>query len=313
MRKALFILGAAMCASACFAITDNIDGIHGPGPPTLTLSFDGMDQHDDQRFEFKVIDRKNFVQTRGIVYPLKMTVDPLDVPLGEQFKISVPLAVPKGETGYRVDFWADENNSGSYEFDHSWDYRLQDHSWRVLLDDAAPRDAFAKLTHEGDSHGIHFTHHLDFVDLNEFPDPFPDPHPLPKNPSTDTMVDAVVHVDNLGTEGKMVQIRVADLSGHVVGLYRSTSGRGERDAAAPSTQKFTIPGCIEPFGPYDVALYVDANGNNDMRGNGYDDPSKGPGNDLGWRLLHQLAKGNGLDVIFDAADTAKGNVDVGPP
>ena len=157
------------------------------------------------------------------------------------------------------------------------------------------------VTHPGGSYDIDFTHHVEFVDLNEFPDP----SAFRRTRRTTRGADAVVHIDNLGADGKMVQIRIADPSGHVVGLFRFRS----------STQvDFMIPGCVETGNSYDVDLYVDANDNNDANGNGYDDPSKGPGNDLGWRLLHQPAgDATGLHVTFDAADTATGNVDVGPP
>lgn len=314
MRKALFILGAAMSVSACFALTGDIGGLHGPAPNTdgdaapsppranedLAMSFNGMYQHVNQLFEFVVVDdSNNVVQTRGIVHPLKWA--------DGNFKISVPQAIPRRNGPYRVDFWADETGDGKYEYDHALDGTLNssrnDHSWRISLDDKAPFDGYQRVTHTSGGYDVVFHHFFEFVDLNQFPDPH-----VPPNPPNDTTVPAVVHIDNLGvpeTGGRMVQIRIADPStfGHVVGLYRSTT----------STQDFFIPGCVEPGNYYDVDIYVDANDNNDTNGNGYDDPSKGPGNDLGWRLLHRPADDTGLHVIFNAADTANGNVDVGPP
>jgi hypothetical protein len=125
-------------------------------------------------------------------------------------------------------------------------------------------------------------------------------------------VSATIHINGLSAPekgGRMVQIRIADPStfGHVVGLYRFFRLQGSTE------NDFVIPGCVQQGSFYDVDLYVDANDNNDTNGNGYDDPSKGPGNDLGWRLLHRPALDTGLQVTFDAADTATGNVDVGPP
>jgi hypothetical protein len=310
MRRFLFALGAALSVSACFALTGDVGGLHGPAPSTdvdaapgppranddLAMSFNTMYEHVNQLFEFVVVDdSNNLVQTRGIVLPLKMT--------DGRFKISVPQAIPNRSGPYRIDFWADYTLDGKYNYDHANDQSastLNDHSWRVSLDDKAPFDPLQVVTHMNGRYGIDFTHHREFIDLNEFPD-----KTLPKKPPIETGMPAVVHIDNLA-EGKMVQFRIADPStfGHVVGLFRFRS----------STQvDFVIPGCVENGQFYDVDLYVDANGNNDANGNGYDDPSKGPGNDLGWRLLHQPADDTGLHVIFNGADTATGNVDVGPP
>jgi hypothetical protein len=301
VRKLLFVLGAAVCASACFAVTDDVSGIHGP-PPGLTMRFDGMDQHTGQLFDFKIIDKKNFVQMHGKVLPLRMTHG--------QFKLFVPRAIPDGATGYRLDFWANEvdfdpDHTGKinvYEFDHDWPFPNQDHSWRVSLDDNVPSDSDATVTHANGSYDVAFSHYFTFVDLNEFPD-----YQRPKNPPKDTTADAVVQIANLSAalEGKLAEVRVANTMGRVVGLFRFTT------TSAPV--EWRIEGCIERGNIYDVDLYIDANGNNDANGGGYDAPSKGPGNDLGWRLARQQAGDTELRVTFDAADTAHGNVDVGEP
>jgi hypothetical protein len=295
MRTAVVFVVVALSVSACFAVTDDVDGIQSP--PTLAMSFDGMYQHANQHFEFVVVDSGNFVQTRGVADNLQMK--------DGRFKISAPLGVPRGATGYRLDFWADQNNNGKYDFDHAWEKdeigRL-DHSWRIFLDPAAPQDPAAQVTIANDSYLVAFSHHFgDFVDLNEIPDGV-----LPRKPPKDTQVPAAIHIANLGADRKMGQIRVADPSGHVVCLYRF------KTMAQPT---FLVPGCVEAGNVYDVDLYIDANGNNDANGNGYDDPSKGPGNDLGWRQRQQQAgdAATGLVVTFDAADVASGNVDVGAP
>lgn len=294
LSKLLFALGAAMCASACFAITDDVSGLHGP--PRLVMRFDDMYQHVNQLLDFKIIDRNNFVHTHGKVLPLKMT--------DGRFIISVPNAVPVGETGYRVDFWADQNRNLVYNFDHAWEkgqsFALLDHSWRVFLDESAPPDPHAKVTLADGSFDINFSHHLDFVDLWQFPDRQP-----PRSPPNDTGKDALVHIDNLAVHnGKMAQIRVAELSGHVVGLFRFR-GSPQLD--------WRIEGCVEPGNFYDVDLYLDANDNNDANGYGYDNPANGPGNDFGWRLRRQQADETGLHVTFDATNASTGNVDVGAP
>ncbi len=295
MRKTFIVLGAAISVSACFAVTDDLSGLHDA--QSLVMSFDAMYQHANQHFEFKLVDGANRTATRGIVLNLKMT--------DGRFKISLPLTIPSDLTGYRVDFWADETGDGKYEFDHAWEkdgeFARLDHSWRVFLDAAAqPPDPFSKVTHVDQSYLLAFEHNLAFVDLNELPDRGK------QDPPSDTNINAAIHIDGLGAEGKMAQIRVADPVGHIVGLYRFRTS---------SLMDFIIPGCIEPGNVYTVDLYVDANGNNDANGNGYDDPSKGPGNDLGWRLPPTKAGDGtaGLSVTFNAADTAHGNVDVGPP
>ena len=293
MKKALIVLGAAISVSACFAVTDDLDRLHDS--QTLVMTFSDMYQHANQRFEFKIIDNTNFVKTRGIVLNLKMT--------DGHFKITVPLTIPSTLSGYRVDFWADENNNGNYDFDPNAPYSQLDHSRRVFHDGTGPPDEFAKVTHVDNSYLLGFEHHIDFVNLNVVPEGTTPPV------IRDTGLDAKIHIDNIDKigDGKMAQIRVADPSGHIVGLYRFRTSSQLAD--------FKIPGCIEQGNLYDVDLYIDANGNNDANGNGYDAPSAGPGNDLGWRQSHQQAdKGTGgLSATFDAADAGSGNVDVGPP
>jgi len=274
------------------------------------MSFDNMYQHANQHFEFKIIDDMNQTQTRGIVLNLKMT--------DGRFKISVPQSIPSTLSGYRVDFWADENGNGVYDFDHALENTLQstqlDHSWRVFLDDTAPRDEFTKVTHVDQSYLLAFRHHLgDFVDLNEFPDRGP-----VKPPLDIVFGGATINIKNIDKvpPGTMAQIRVATPTGHIVGLYRfRTFSLAPVPPATFSLASFFIPNCIDGGDVYVVDLYIDANGNNDGNGNGYDDPSAGPGNDLGWRTpLSPAGPGTaGLTVTFDATDTAGGNVNVGAP
>lgn len=293
MKSVLFAFGVAVCASACFAVTDDPGALHST--PGLELSFVDMYGHVNQLLDFKIVDRNNFVHTHGKILPLQLT--------DGQFKVFVPKAIPSGETSYRLDFWADENMNLVYDFNHDWEksqaFSMLDHSWRVFLDDKAPRDSFTSLVHRDDSWVVGWKHHLDFVDLWEFPD-----RQLPRVAPNDTGIDAVVHIDNLATHaGKMGQIRVADPSGHVVCLFRFKSS---------AQADWKIEGCIEPNNIYDVDLYIDANGNNDANGKGYDDPANGRGSDLGWRQ-RKTADPTGLRVTFDAADVATGNVDVGAP
>src|SRR3954452_13732271 len=98
MRRAIIVIGTAMCASACFAVTD-VSRFHEEGPNEgLVMSFRDMDQHATQHFEFKIIDPKNVVRSHGVIEKLTLAHE-------GRFTFTVPQGIPTldQEPGYRVD------------------------------------------------------------------------------------------------------------------------------------------------------------------------------------------------------------------
>jgi hypothetical protein len=165
----------------------------------------------------------------------------------------------------------------------------------VGLDVNQPASSFALVTRADGVCRVSFTHcPCNFTDLS-------------KNRPTPQAADAVIAVSNVKPfTNKMVQVRVAEPAGRVVGFFRTRMPDME-----PAT--FTIPGCVDALSPYDVDLYIDANDNNDWNGVGYDNPAENRG-DFGWRTqgTSRLQKDGGLRVTFDAAQSSTGHVDVGP-
>jgi len=246
---------------------------------SLKLSLVAMKPHIGHMFEYRVVDANNMVQSRGVIKPL----GPNDI------TVDVPLAVPKTNGPYRLDFYADVNNSGGY--DGLGSVITNDHAWRIdpLADypagSVAPIDGVIQVT---------FTHNTSFTDIDQYPSGTP-------NKSKDTGLGAKVHVTGADTlHGKLLQIRVAETTTkHVVALYRINA----MDAPAFD---IAVPGCVDTGVDYNVDVYVDANGNGV-----YDDPSTGAG-DLGWRIP-VTSDAAGLAATIDATTTATANVDVGAP
>ena len=107
VRQAYLLVVAAVSASACFAITDDIAGVHGPTTSDrdssrnedLDMHFTNFASHRNKYFEYWIVDRLNVRLSRGII----------DVLTSDDFTISAPQAIPKDRVGapYRLDFWVD--------------------------------------------------------------------------------------------------------------------------------------------------------------------------------------------------------------
>jgi hypothetical protein len=79
----------------------------------LQFSMDGMDIHDGQLVEIRLVNSNDFVVARAIVDPL----------VGSAFSMRLRGAVLEGP--HRVDFWADLSKNGAY------DAPPTDHGWRL--------------------------------------------------------------------------------------------------------------------------------------------------------------------------------------
>jgi hypothetical protein len=299
-------LAITLTLSGCFAVVD-VDHFHtaaagspdssapdalAPAPDTsgapsmsgeylnLKLSLIGMTPHLRQLFEYRIIDGNNFIQSRGVVNPLG----------APDVIINAPLAIPKVNGPFRLDFWADVESLGTY--DKIGSVISNDHAWRIdpLRDypdgTVTAVDGLVQVT---------FTHNTSFTEINQYPSGTP-------NPPRDTTLGATVQVRGADAlQGRLIQVRIIDAGGtnHTVGLFRVP----QIGAAAFD---MSIPGVVEMGGVYNALVYVDAN-NNGI----YDNPALGLG-DLGWSKVG-TADATGLTVILDAANTTAANVDVGAP
>lgn len=213
-------------ASSCFAVTD-LDRFEQKGASSasfadLRLTVKGMTSHVAELFEYRVVDKNDFIQSRGIVQPLG----------GVEATLFVPGAVPIGE-GFKLDFYADHDKSGGYtQTDGS--PGAKDHAWRIPFD---------KPPNDDNVFVVDFQHNTVFSLL------------ATPTPSKTYGTDAVVRLVNTGPlTDKRVEVRIADASTkHIVGLYRIP-------APFPATSTpfvITIPGMIEDGVTYDVAVYTD--------------------------------------------------------
>jgi hypothetical protein len=321
-------LAGVLGSGGCFAIA-NLDRFHtsdsadsGPGeggvdnpnlPSTLSLTLHDFGFHFQQLIEFRVIDNQNRIQCRGIIRPL-------DQAGTVQISLNAPKAILPMNSPYRLDFYADVNDSGGY--DGIGNVLTQDHAWRVMPLADYPT---GELTHIANVVQVFFEHNTDFTDLDSWP------NPGQHNPPQDTGLAARVRFDAQSMapwRGKLVQLRVAEASsGHVVGLYRNPQIPSEDFVA-------DLQGVLDPGVDYNLEIYVDANGNGV-----YDNPALPSANgDLGWRIAVKATTGAtdagppmmdaapptandetylepyGIDYAFNALkDPNPNNTDVGPP
>jgi hypothetical protein len=308
----------AMSTSACFAVV-NLDPYHvgdvpeeggsmpgsealgssdagagATGSADLKLAFLNMTPHITQMFEYRVIDANNIIQSRGVVKPLgSPNVD-----------INVPMAVPRVNGPYRLDFYADVTDSGKYTGSATsplcgasgCSVLTNDHAWRIYPLDAS--NTSGEVAVMGDVIQVTFTHDTSFTDINTLPN---DPT-LAQHPPIDTGLAATITIQNATAQmGNLIQVRIMNTDDNqTVGLYRIPK-------ISQAAFVMAVPGCVETATSYDVLVYVDAN-HNGM----YDDPATPGAGDLGW-IVPTTAGSTGLNATLDLSMTTAANKDVGAP
>jgi hypothetical protein len=314
LATALF---GALGGGGCFAIA-NLDRFHVEAstddaslPSSLSLTFHDFGFHFQQLIEFRLVDDQNRIQCRGIIRPL-------DQAGTIQVSVNAPKAILLANRPYRLDFYADVNDSGGY--DGIGNVLTRDHAWRI-----APLADYptGELTHVANVVQVFFEHNTDFTDIDSWPDPGQAAVPQ------DTGLAARVRFDAKSMsqwQGKLLQLRVVEAStGHTVGLYRNPQIPAEDFVA-------DLQGVLDPGVDYYLDVYVDANGDG-----AYQSPAQpGASGDLGWRIALKAGTGAsdggppadaaptandetyqqpyGIDYAFDALkDPNPNNVDVGPP
>lgn len=224
LRLRLVIPLASVLSTSCFAVTDlgrfePAEAIAPTNFSDLRVTVRGMTSHVNERFEYRVVDNSNVIQSRGFIIPLG----------GPAATFYLQGAVPKQNGPFRFDFFADHDNSGAY--DPRPDTTL-DHAWRLALDEKMLDDTGAYI--------VVFDHNTSFTNLNT------------PTPPTEFGKPAIVHMRGMsGFQGKRVEVRVGDASTkRVVAMFRVPV------LNAPEFEVL-VPGMIETGVTYSVEVYTD--------------------------------------------------------
>lgn len=239
IERFVLTAGAALLAastSSCFAVT-NLDRFEQSAGATgnfsgLKLTVRGMFSHVNEMFEYRIVDRDNTLQSRGIIMPLG----------GPDATVFAPGAVPKQNGPFKLDFYADHDPAHNMRYDRDQATGTGDHSWRIELGGGDKPPAADLYDENTGTFNVVFDHNTSF---NLLTDPFP-----PREIGT----PATIRLANMGGFlGKRLEIRIADASSkRVVALYRIPS-------LASADPTITIPGMIEGGVSYTIEVYTDDN------------------------------------------------------
>lgn len=192
-----------------------------------------MTSHLNEYFEIRVVDKANRVQAKAVYFGVT----------APDFTLYMSRLVPKAQTNapYRLDYWADHNNSGKYDGIEGG-INDKDHAWRRTLEAPLPED----VKQVGDRYEVTFQHDTNFVDI--FTDLSGN-----KISGQDTLLNCNLNVVGAGAYvGKMIEIRVVDkASGRLVALHRRGS--------ALETYPAQVLGVLDEVTAYEVSAYVDVN------------------------------------------------------
>ena len=208
-------------------------------PDTSTIKYfdvqfkaTNMQSHINEYFEIRLVDRDNAVQMKAVYSGVTKP----------DFSMYMSHIVPKTKAPYRVDFWADHNNSFKYD-GIIGGINDKDHAWRRVLADPLPEDV--RLT--GSVYTIDFIHDTAFVDIAT---------DLQGNTISveDVLLPLNLNLVGAGAYvGKMMEVRVVDTgAGRLLALHRQGSVKEAYTAR--------VLGVIDDTSPYEVSAYVDLNG-----------------------------------------------------
>lgn len=232
-----------------------------------------MRPHIDEYFELLVLDRSDVLQLKAIYNKV----------IVEDFSFFLKAAIPKMSPPYRIDYWADHNLSGKYD-GIVGGINEKDHAWRRILADPLPED----VRIVDSRYELTFQHDTAFVDIRT---------DLQGNPisGAESLLPCHLSVANAGAfAGKMMELRVTDhATGRLTGFYRQGSATADFPAL--------ITGILDEETPYDIAVYVDQNGNER-----YD-----PG-EPSW-ATSVVSTSIGVELVLDLSSLPMGAIDTGEP
>ncbi len=191
-----------------------------------------MQSHLSEYLEVRLVDRNNALQAK-VVY--------VDVQKPD-FSVDCPKLVPKANAPYRIDWWADHNNTAAYD-GIVGGINEKDHAWRRVLSDPLPED----VRIVDGRYDLVFLHDTAFVDVAT-------DLQGNKTPLTDTLLPFKLGiVGAAGYAGKPIEMRVVDKgSGRLVAVHRR--GRAIEGYLAEVT------GVLDEETAYEISVWVDVDG-----------------------------------------------------
>lgn len=191
----------------------------------------GMTSHIGEYFEVRVVDRDNRTQAKAIYNNLT----------GPDFSLYLGRVVPKANAPYRLDFWADHNNTAKYDGIEGG-INEKDHAWRRVMADPLPED----MRRVQGRYELEFVHDTAFVDIGT---------DLQGNKiaAPETLLPFTLKITGAaGYAGKNIEVRVIDKANtRLVGLHRQ--GRPKEAYTAK------ILGILDEVTTYEISAFADVN------------------------------------------------------
>lgn len=197
----------------------------------VTYSAKNMQSHLGEYMEWRIVDKTNAVAAKAVYVGVTRP----------DFKIDLPKVLPKANAPYRLDWWADHNNSGRYDGIEGG-INDKDHAWRRVFADPLPEDV--RLV--GARYEVDFLHDTAFTDI------FTD---LDGNKisGADTLLALRLDVQGAGAyAGKTIEIHAVDKgTGRLVAVHRQ--------GKAPDAYPAIVTGVLDEETTYTVSAWVDEN------------------------------------------------------
>lgn len=233
----------------------------------------GMTSHLGEYFEVRLVDKDNHLQAKAIYTDIT----------GPDFSLYLGKVVPKANAPYRLDFWADHNNTAKYDGIEGG-INEKDHAWRRVMADPLPEDMrLVKGRYE-----LEFIHDTAFYDVDTNLQG-------QKIPPAETLLPFKMKIT--GGEayvGKNIEMRVVDkTSTRLVGLHRQGRPKAEYTA--------TILGILDEETGYEVSIYAYVN-----------DSGKYDAGDPSWKL-DLTSDGEGLVAELNVGTAAQAPIETGEP
>lgn len=233
----------------------------------------GMLSHLGENLEVRVVDKQNRVQAKAVYSDI----------VGPDFSMYLARIVPKANAPYRLDFWADHNNTAKYDGIEGG-INDKDHAWRRVLADPLPEDM--RLV-QG-RYELSFVHDTAFVDIAT---------DLQGNKvaGEETLLPFTMKIVNgAAFIGKNTEIRVVDkTSTRLVAFHRQGRMKAEYTAK--------VTGILDEVTPYEVSVFVDLN-----------DDGKYDASDASWKV-DLTSDSVGLAAELDVGAAPQSPIDTGEP
>ena len=195
-----------------------------------------MESHIGEYFEIRIVDKDNAVAMKAVYQGVTLP----------QFSMYMQHAIPKSNPPYRIDYWADHNDSQKYD-GIVGGINDKDHAWRRILQAPLPED----VTLNGTTYTLNFVHDTNFVDIAT------DLQGNKIDFDAEDLLPANVTIVGAGAyAGKMMELRVVDAAaGRLLALHRQGT------VPANGTYVARVTDVVDDTSPYQVSVFCDMNAN----------------------------------------------------